>query len=181
MFSPKLFIELAQSLIKKRDYSEAGARTAISRIYYGTFLIIREEIDKILNQENTDMGSKNIWNDLKKQAWVHAIIIEILKKTDKTMGDKLFALRRNRNESDYEIDKEINWYIAEDTLIKAERLLKDFQTKLPQLSKKLENENFLVWFIKKYNPQEKNCKCKQCECINRECECQECTCKNTSN
>ena len=45
MFDPEHFIVLARSVISKKDYNEAGARTAVSRSYYGAFLIIREEIN----------------------------------------------------------------------------------------------------------------------------------------
>ena len=61
-----------------------------------------------------------------------------------------------RNESDYNLNIEINWPKAEDALIKAERLLRNFQEKFSYITKRLQEEDFLIWLIKKYGFPKKN-------------------------
>ena len=49
--TPKEFNDLAKSLIKDKNYeNEPGWRTAISRLYYGAFLGIRENMKNYLKR-----------------------------------------------------------------------------------------------------------------------------------
>lgn len=89
------YIEFARDLISNGTHSEAAKRTAISRSYYGAFLLARNLAD-----------SKG-WVAATYTSSDHRIIKDYFKNnpTDETInkiGHNLDRLRINRNKVDYE-------------------------------------------------------------------------------
>ena len=82
MFDPINFFHLAQQLIKG---DEASVRTSISRAYYASFLIARDELGLKL-----------------KIPEVHREVIKRLYRRSTAAANSLHRLRRLRNISDYD-------------------------------------------------------------------------------
>lgn len=109
------FVKLAKKLIENKD--EASFRSSISRAYYGVFCIARNR-----------KGLKKY-----KKGDVHKIVIERFKNSDnykdQYIGKVLDDLRRNRNNADYDEDKEVNFKLAKRVINKTERVLKRLKIK----------------------------------------------------
>ncbi len=155
MFDPNQFVMLANDFVNKKIYNEAGARTAVSRSYYGVFLILRDKIDSLINRTPSYQGVKNLWADIKNKPIIHKVIIDILQRTNFVVGQELFSLRLMRNESDYHTDKVIDWVIAKDALKKAEMILQDLNNILSQISIKIKSPTFFNELIDLLNKAKK--------------------------
>ncbi|MCD6238374.1 MAG: hypothetical protein J7K51_03445 [Thermotogae bacterium] len=111
-FDWKDFVRLAEDLMKRPD--EASLRSAISRAYYGVFCISRNK-----------RGFKNYRPEKGKN--IHWIVINEYKNShnnnEEIIGKYLDDLRRNRNYSDYDEDKTIDFKLAQRVLIKAKQIL----------------------------------------------------------
>jgi len=91
MFDPRDFILLAKSLAAE-GASEADVRTAISRAYYGSFLLARSQtrLDDLRGPE------------------VHRLVLESLYRLELPhLATRLHTLRTMRNEADYDTTKTI--------------------------------------------------------------------------
>ena len=91
--------EIVSSLKESRMINVADTyygylRTAASRIYYGTFLIIREEF-------------KNFGESIPKDKEMHNKVYQLIKKyIDTASSDEFVQLRRFRNHADYDLPPE---------------------------------------------------------------------------
>jgi len=97
VFSPNEFICLAEELAE--DEREAWLRAAISRAYYGVFLIAREAM-----------------NVTTRDGRAHRETSERLKKHKMRMGLKLSQLHGLRKKADYVLDVKVNQRMAADAM-----------------------------------------------------------------
>ncbi len=114
-FDWKEFIILSDNIVKMDPSNEANLRTGISRAYYGVFCIARNR--------------KGLKND--KSGKVHRNVINSYKtsndKNEKYIGKILDDLRRQRNDADYDEDKEIGIDLTERVLLKTKEILKKLE------------------------------------------------------
>lgn len=117
MFNWQDFIKLGELFVsaRKEGLQEAHYRTAISRLYYGTFGLIRETLE-----------SKGLRVPRDKN--VHLCTIEMLRRSEsekeREIGLHLDRLRRERNIADYDNEFSINESRAQNSLKYAKLILK---------------------------------------------------------
>jgi len=104
------FITLAESLSNQK--TEECYRSAISRIYFGVFCLLRNK-----------KGYKQY-----KKSDVHRVVISAYKnssdKFEKIVGKLLDELRLERNDADYDDDKSITEDLVERCLSKSRAILR---------------------------------------------------------
>jgi len=117
-FDWKEYVKLAEELSENQN--EAHLRSAISRAYYGVFCISRNK-----------KAFKNY--KLKKGENIHWMVINAYKNSpnynDELAGKYLDELRKNRNNADYDEDKNIDKGLAERAIHKAKEILRVLEVK----------------------------------------------------
>ena len=98
-------------------FTEAKERTIVSRIYYSIFLTIRE----LIRQEVKNTPAEPLYDKL-QDTYIHAVVMESLAECDKHFKNLLFALRKGRNEADYNIQTS-NYGSPNDNFVIAEELI----------------------------------------------------------
>ncbi len=98
MFDPMGFLDVASKNCWG-TCSEAEQRTAMSRLYYATFLVCR---DFFARDRSVSFG---------KGSKVHGDVITALESIDENLADDLNQLREARNSADYDL------YMTIDTLM----------------------------------------------------------------
>ncbi|ADU96180.1 hypothetical protein [Thermovibrio ammonificans] len=121
MFDPKEFIELARELAKAGS-PEAKLRSAISRAYYGCFLIAREKLAACLsNKELKRLHSGE----------AHALVIKTLLFSEnarlRAMGNMLWELRGSRNDSDYNLNLTLSPKASATAVLLGEMLYREIE------------------------------------------------------
>ena len=86
--NPLEFLDLARRL--SSDEQESAARTAVSRSYYAAFLLLR---DRLVTPGGSPPRDTSVHQWVMLRAW----------HTDPEIGERLRALRRQRNLADYEL------------------------------------------------------------------------------
>lgn len=84
-FDPQDIVTLAYMLGSGTD--EASYRSAVSRAYYGVFLIAREHL-----RVRAKRGEN-----------IHGKVVQELRMRDNTIGNQLDKMRKLRNQADYDI------------------------------------------------------------------------------
>ena len=95
-FDPVDFLKIADELALRPD--EASHRTAISRAYYGAFLLTRERLLLIIPALVKYRLSPEIHR---------ALVVELRRRGRRDIADRLRELRRMRNISDYDISTKV--------------------------------------------------------------------------
>jgi uncharacterized protein (UPF0332 family) len=103
------------------QFVEAKERAIVSRVYYSIFLTIRE----LLRKEVKNTPAEPLYDQLYKDAYIHAVVIESLAQCDVHSKSLLSSLRKNRNEADYNIDTK-NYGSVRDNFSNAEELTKRY-------------------------------------------------------
>lgn len=112
-FDWKEYVKIAEDLAKNQ--SESYLRSAISRAYYGIFCLSRNK--KRFKNYKLEKGENIHWkviNEYKNSS----------SPNDKFVGKFLDDLRKERNDADYDEDKNINKDLAERVIYKAKEILK---------------------------------------------------------
>ncbi len=108
------YIILAKECAKRTE--EEYLRTAISRAYYGAFCFLRDE--KGIITKNYSSGQ-------------HQIVIETYKfsgnKYERQIGDKLAKLKKQREDADYDSNKQIISGDIKRALLRADEIMKLFR------------------------------------------------------
>lgn len=90
-FDPLGFLTLAEQLVNDSAAAEAHYRSALSRAYYGLFLLARERL-----------AAKGLFVPL-TSGEDHRDVITRLRSMSQRTGDQLDSLRTNRNRADYNL------------------------------------------------------------------------------
>jgi len=129
---PTDFLKTAKLL--KTHAQEPHLRTSISRSYYGAFLYFREHL-RALGLEKTKKPSLD----------AHAFVIQCLGFSQVTEGSKaskyLHDLQQVREDADYHLDKKFSQNDAEDTFVKARKVINDYQKNITAEKEKQLIEN----------------------------------------
>jgi len=153
MFNPQNFFEFAKELKNvTSQYSEAKKRTIISRMYYASFLVIRD----LLKSELQNTTVKPQFDALYTDTYIHGVVMEALQVSDIHTRNMLRNLRRKRNDADYRL-KSKNWdREIEDVSRKTEELIVRRSSGLPaKFGQHLNTiqsivEKWFTWKSKKY-------------------------------
>lgn len=146
MFKPHDFFEFAKELKNfTSQYPEANKRTIISRMYYASFLVIRDLLKDML--QNTTVKAQ--FDALYTDPCIHGVVMDALNIADTHTRNLLHTLRKKRNEADYRLrsknwNKEINQVLPiTEKLIarKATDLPSKFSQHLATIQTKVE-----IWF-----------------------------------
>lgn len=96
MFNPEKFLDVSKKILQEnRLDKESRARTSISRSYHGAFLLSKTKLEDKLNIV------------FKTDHEIHKEVIEKLKESDATLGDKLNTLNDFRIDADLSVGREI--------------------------------------------------------------------------
>ena len=111
------FLKTAELLKEQTD--EEHLRTSIGRSYYAAFLYFRERLKQI-GLEKTKHPSRE----------AHAFVIQCLQWSEVKEGTKvsryLSDLQQIREDADYELDKSFSQNDADDTFLKAQKVINDY-------------------------------------------------------
>lgn len=90
-FDPQDFLGLAAALSADTNARQAELRSAISRAYYGAFLLAKERLaqQRLMTPSGTGRD--------------HLTTISTLRSRNRRAGDELDKLRLNRNTADYQL------------------------------------------------------------------------------
>ena len=116
-FNPCLFLNLSCKLSEDSNYDdESKYRTSISRAYYAAFLVTRTYLESKGYNYNYDPLKQEREN-------VHSKVFHDLKKRNPHISNILFKLRQNRNNADYDLNKQIKKGITISSLKSAEMII----------------------------------------------------------
>lgn len=126
---PTNFFKTAELL--KAHTEEAHLRTSIGRSYYAAFLYFRERLKSL-----------GLEKKIKPNLDAHAFVIQCLGFSQMSEGSKaskyLHDLQQVREDADYQLDKEFLQNEAEDTFVKAKKVIADYKKNItPEKEKEL--------------------------------------------
>lgn len=100
LFNPQDFFEFAKELRGCTfRYSEANHRTMMSRLYYASFLTIREYI----RVELAKTPVESLYEELSKDPLIHGVVGQIVNIADTYTRGLLHKIRKKRIQADYQL------------------------------------------------------------------------------
>ena len=123
--NPLDFYELAKEIRKNKSaFPEALKRTAVGRIYYAIFLLIREDMRAAI----TETSEAFMYEKLSISGSIHSLLVSALKEVqpDNHFGNVLFGMGKRRRKADYEPNAGENWdNRIDDNINNAEELIQN--------------------------------------------------------
>jgi uncharacterized protein (UPF0332 family) len=105
-FSWKEYFKLAEQLNESRE--EAYQRSAISRVYYAVFNLIRLKVGYNTRRQAAELSHKKLIDSLKMPSDEYIIALNLDEEDIQTIADELDFLRKERNTADYDGTATIN-------------------------------------------------------------------------
>jgi hypothetical protein len=149
MFDPHDFYEFAKELKSiTSQYQEANKRTIISRMYYASFLIIRDLLKDKLQKTTVKAQFDTLYTD----PYIHGLVMDAILIADGHARSLLYTLRKKRNDAEYKMRSK-NWdeeiekvsQITKELIVnKFPGLPSKFDQQLPTIQDKVE-----MWFSRK--------------------------------
>lgn len=116
--NPIDFLETATEFLQKQPVREVDYRNAASRAYYCALHSCKNLLEQSTSRISvTDTSHQKIIREL--QANTDCLIV--------ALGNKLFSLKSQRNNADYELDKKFTFKDAERLVQHTRRLLQEIQ------------------------------------------------------